>query len=109
MDSRHGPIAEDAVIMQQVADIQNAPESRASFQYVIVLTKADKNVKSAKSSSTSTTANRGRVSAKVMDAVRSTLQQAGLANSRVPILLSSAETKLGRDDLWRYLRRAAEA
>lgn len=31
----------------------------------------------------------------------------GVGNA--PVLLTSSETKLGRDDLWRYLRLAAEA
>ena len=34
------------------------------------------------------------------------MQNNGIGNS--PILLSSSETKLGRDDIWRYLRLAAE-
>ena len=96
VDGRHGPIDEDATIMEQVA--KSLPKSVA---YVIVLTKADKNVKSASRKQP------GKVSIDVMNSLRETMRASKVGNS--PVIVTSAETKLGRDDLWRYLRLAAEA
>jgi GTP-binding protein EngB required for normal cell division len=70
-------------------------------QYVIVLTKADKNVKGSKKKDS------GRVSESIMQNLRQTMNSNGVGRS--PILVTSAETKLGRDDVWRYLKIAAEA
>jgi GTP-binding protein len=95
IDGRHGPSEEDASIMKQISE--NLP-SRAT--YVILLTKADKNVKSA------STKNSGRVSNEVMNELRDTMKENGVGNA--PVILTSAETKLGRDDIWRYLKLAAE-
>lgn len=95
VDSRHGPTAEDERIMKQVGEV--LPKS---VTYVVVLTKADKNIKGVAKT------NDGKVARPVMDTLRQTMKQNKLGNA--PIILSSAETKLGRDDLWRYLRRAAE-
>jgi hypothetical protein len=36
------------------------------------------------------------------------LQSAGIARTK-PVIVSSTETKLGRDAVWSYLRLAAEA
>ena len=66
-------------------------------QYVVVLTKADKNDKRGE----------GKVSEKVVEEVRGKMREAGVGGC--PIILTSAETKMGRDDVWRYLRIAAEA
>jgi len=96
VDGRHGPTDEDASIMRQVS--QNLP---SYAKYVVLLTKADKNVKSA------STKNSGKVSTVVMNRLRETMQESGIRNT--PVILTSAETKLGRDDIWRYLRLAAEA
>lgn len=96
IDGRHGPSEEDGNIMRQISE--NLP-SRAT--YVVVLTKADKNVKSA------STKNSGKVSADVMNSLRQAMNENGVGNA--PVILSSAETKLGRDDIWRYLKLAAEA
>ena len=97
VDSRHGATEEDASIMRQVGQVL----STTSATYVIVLTKADKNVKG------SSAEKLGKVSLNVMKSVRRTMKESGVGNA--PVILSSSETKLGRDDLWRYLRLAAEA
>lgn len=96
IDSRHGPIDEDSNIMKQVKE--NLPKNVA---YVIVLTKSDKNVKG------SSKKNLGKVSQKVMDDLREAMKENGVGNA--PVLITSSESKLGRDDLWRYLRLAAES
>jgi ribosome biogenesis GTP-binding protein YsxC/EngB len=96
VDGRHGPIDEDANIMKQVSE--SLPKNVA---YVVVLTKADKNVKKASNR------NQGKVSVEVMNSLRETMKASKVGNA--PVILTSAETKLGRDDMWRYLRRAAEA
>lgn len=108
IDSRHGPTDEDAVIMKQVAD--TLLDKKRSVSYVIVLTKSDKNVKGGGGGTAEAQKKRrpGKVSGAVMTMVRDTMRDSGIANT-APIILSSAETKLGRDDLWRYLRKAAEA
>ena len=72
----------------------------SNVKYVVVLTKADKNVKGP------STKNSGKVSKPVLDKVRQTMKENGVGNS--PVFLTSAETKLGRDDVWRYMRFAAE-
>lgn len=95
VDSRHGPTAEDARIMKQIGEV--LPKR---VTYVVVLTKADKNIKGVAKT------NDGKVARNVMDSLRETMKQHRLGNA--PVILSSAETKLGRDDLWRYLRGAAE-
>jgi GTP-binding protein len=96
IDSRHGPIDEDYNIMKQVKE--NLPKNIA---YVIVLTKADKNVKS------NSKRNLGKVSQDVMNTLSEAMVENGVANA--PVLITSAESKLGRDSLWRYLRLAAES
>lgn len=96
VDGRHGPIDEDARIMKQVSE--SLPKNVA---YVVVLTKADKNVKG------SSKKNPGKVSKDVQNSLRETMKANGVGN--VPVILTSAETNLGRDDMWRFLRLAAEA
>jgi GTP-binding protein len=96
IDGRHGPIDEDATIMKQVGE--SLPKNVA---YVVVLTKADKNVKK------SSQKNPGKVSIDVLNNLRETMRANKVGNA--PVILTSAETKLGRDDIWRYLRLAAEA
>jgi len=95
VDGRHGPIDEDANVMRKMADTL---EKRV--KYVVVLTKADKNVKGASKT------NQGSVSKDVVSKLRETMKENGVGNA--PILLTSAETNLGRDDIWRYMRLAAE-
>lgn len=96
VDARHGPIDEDSRIMKQVGE--TLPKN---VKYVVVLTKADKNVKGP------STTNSGKVARGTLETVRETMKANGVGNA--PVLLTSSETKLGRDDLWRYLRLAAEA
>lgn len=96
VDGRHGPIDEDATIMKQVGE--SLPKNVA---YVVVLTKADKNIKGA------TKKKSGKVSIDVLNSVRETMRENKVGNA--PIIVTSAESKLGRDDIWRYLRIAAEA
>lgn len=96
VDGRHGPIDEDANIMKQVSE--SLPKNVA---YVIVLTKADKNVKLASKKKP------GKVSADVMNSLRETMKMNKVGGA--PVIVTSSETKLGRDDLWRYLRLAAQA
>lgn len=95
IDSRHGPIDEDMSIMRQVGEY--LPKGVA---YVVVMTKADKNVKGSLKSKL------GKVSRDIRDRLREVMKENKIGNS--PIILTSAETKLGRDDIWRYLRLAAE-
>ena len=110
IDSRHGPIDEDSNIMKQIST--NLPKG---VSYVVVLTKADKNLKkkggnvSSNNSGGSKMKKRthGWVSSKVMTKVRDAMQENGVGNA--PVLLTSSETKLGRDHLWRYIRLAAES
>lgn len=95
IDSRHGPTDEDRKIMEQIG-----PVLPQSVKYVVVLTKADKNAKGPLKR------NKGRVMRPVLDSVREALKANRLGST--PVLLSSADSKLGRDDLWRYLKLAAE-
>jgi GTP-binding protein len=99
IDSRHGPIDEDSNIMKQVGETLPA-----NVAYVIVLTKADKNVKgnAAKNGSNKP----GKVSIDVMNKLREVMHENNVG--KAPVLLTSAENKLGRDEVWRFLRRAAE-
>lgn len=71
------------------------------MKYVVILTKADKNVKGM------TKKNEGKVSRDVMESLRKTMKENKLG--KAPVILSSAQSKLGRDDMWRYLKIAAEA
>ena len=96
VDSRHGPTDEDESIMKQVKE--HLPDYA---RYVIVLTKADKNVKGANENFT------GKVTSNVMDKLHQAMETNLGRGSEVPVILTSAETKLGRDEVWRYLCRAA--
>jgi ribosome biogenesis GTP-binding protein YsxC/EngB len=95
VDGRHGPTEEDGVIMQRVANVL-PPYTR----YVVALTKADKNVKGPNKTNT------GKVSREVMKTLLQTMEANGVGTA--PVILTSAETKLGRDKVWKYLRLAAE-
>lgn len=96
VDARHGATDEDARIMKQVGE--TLPKS---VKYVVILTKADKNVKGA------STKNSGKVAKPVLEKLRETMRANKVGNA--PAILTSAETKLGRDDMWRYLRLASES
>lgn len=95
VDGRHGPTEEDRTIMRQVAKVLPS-----YTRYVVVLTKTDKNVKGPNKTNT------GKVSVDVMNALRSIMAEDGVGTA--PVILTSAETKLGRDEMWKYLRLAAE-
>ena len=82
--------------MKQVG--QNLPKSA---QCVVILTKADKNVKG------NLKKKPGKVSVDIIDSVREAMNENKVGNA--PIIVTSAESKLGRDDIWRYLRLAVEA
>lgn len=92
VDSRHGPTSEDKKIMKQVSE-----NLSAKANYFVVLTKADKNIKGAP----------GKVSKSVQQELRDAMNQNGVGKR--PVILTSSNTKLGRDDLWRHMRLAAEA
>jgi GTP-binding protein len=96
IDARLGPTREDNSIMTEMGN-----KLPPYVKYVIVLTKADKNVKSSQSSQL------GKVSSVVMNRVHKAMESNGVDNAAV--ILTSAETKLGRDDVWQYLRLAAES
>mmetsp|Transcript_3806 Transcript_3806/g.6352 ORF Transcript_3806/g.6352 Transcript_3806/m.6352 type:complete len:726 (-) Transcript_3806:100-2277(-) len=103
IDARHGPTDEDSKIMQKVGTILGAKQQAKEHcaKYIIILTKADKNVKNAKSQS-----NPGKVSNKVMEKLIETMKENRVGYA--PIVLTSSETRLGRDEVWKYLRFAAE-
>jgi GTP-binding protein EngB required for normal cell division len=105
VDSRLGPTDEDKVIFQQVADTLKLRANSSSSvrpKYVVVLTKADKNVKGATDKK-----RRGVVRRDIVKAVDDALESVGIGRT-TPVIVSSAETKLGRDAVWNYLRLAAE-
>eukprot|EP00522_Entomoneis_paludosa_P015033 CAMPEP_0172456436 /NCGR_PEP_ID=MMETSP1065-20121228/15569_1 /TAXON_ID=265537 /ORGANISM="Amphiprora paludosa, Strain CCMP125" /LENGTH=602 /DNA_ID=CAMNT_0013209441 /DNA_START=154 /DNA_END=1959 /DNA_ORIENTATION=+ len=89
VDSRHGPTEEDELIMNQVNE--SLPDYA---RYVIVLTKADKNVKGATNNFT------GKVTNQVMDKLRKSMSENLSDADNVPVVLTSAESKLGRDEMW---------
>lgn len=86
VDSRHGALADDELLMQRIA------QSNFKGSYVIALTKVDK-------------LDKQRVKRSMIDKMQSTLIKNGCP-SETPILLTSASSKLGRDEIWRFLRRA---
>jgi len=101
IDARHGPTEEDERIIEQVGlSLPHRGSNMKKVQYVMILTKADKNVKGKKR-------NAGKVAPAVLESLRTLLKANKLGSA--PMLITSAETKLGRDDVWRYLRLAAEA
>ncbi|GMH52010.1 hypothetical protein TrRE_jg5555, partial [Triparma retinervis] len=94
VDSRHGLVDEDERIMGECAETFGGGKKGA--MYVVVLTKADKNVKGGE----------GKAKGGVIGKVRETMREKGVGGN--PIIVTSSETKLGRDDMWRYLRLAAD-
>ena len=97
VDSRHGPVDQDYQIMELMArrDAEQEATSgqRQPVTYVVVLTKADKR----------SSQLRGTV-AKVYEA----LEASGCDPEMTPVLLTSANSRLGRDHMWRFLRLAAD-
>ena len=88
--------------MRKVGALEGNPDRRNHAKYVIVLTKADKNVKGA---------SKGKNPGRVADMAMEKLAEATKANGVgfAPVVLTSAETRLGRDEVWKFLRLAAEA
>jgi GTP-binding protein EngB required for normal cell division len=76
-------------------------EQQNNAKYIIILTKADKNVKNASSQK-----NPGNVAESVKQKLVDTMKANRVGYA--PIVLTSAETRLGRDEVWKYLRLAAE-
>lgn len=83
--------------MQKVGNILDSERTT----YVVILTKADKNVKGADSEK-----NPGKVSNRVWEKLLETMKANRVGYA--PIVLTSANTRLGRDEVWKYLRLAAE-
>ena len=99
IDSRHGPTPVDRDIwtmLHRATEVRAADPDAPPLPFAIVLTKADK--RSAKVALPTKSALR--------DELR-TLFGDDAANN-VPILVTSAETRRGRDAMWRYLRLAVE-
>jgi GTP-binding protein len=86
IDGRHGPQPDDELLMNRIANC------RFGGQYVAVLTKVDKLEKQ-------------KVRNSILDGTRAALNRSGCSLD-TPILLTSSETRLGRDDIWRYLQKA---
>lgn len=102
IDARLGPTDEDTKIMREVGDIMKSDERRNDAKYVVVLTKADKNVKGATSET-----NPGTVSQSIREKLAHAMDANGVGYA--PVVVTSSETRLGRDKVWKYLRLAAEA
>jgi len=100
VDARLGPTDEDGKIMQKIGRFVGSDEKKNHAKYVVILTKSDKNVKNAGSK------NPGRVSKSVEERLRLSMQQNGVGYA--PVVLTSSETRLGRDEVWKYLKLAAE-
>merc|ERR1711862_132794 len=98
VDARLGPTEEDGKIMQKIGRFVGSQGKKNHAKYVVLLTKGDKNVKNASSKKP------GRVSKSVEEQLRLAMQQNGVGYA--PVVLTSAETKLGRDAVWKYLRLA---
>ena len=88
VDSRHGLVDEDERIMGVCSQLLDKKRTA----YVVVLTKADK--------------NDGKVKGGVLESVRLAMRENFVGDR--PIILTSAESKLGRDDIWRYLKVAMQ-
>jgi GTP-binding protein len=86
VDGRHGAIGEDELLMERIAN------STFAGQYVVVLTKMDK-------------MDKQKVAQSRLDKIRALLARKGCSPD-TPIIVTSASTKLGRDEMWRYLQRA---
>mmetsp|Transcript_53592 Transcript_53592/g.86755 ORF Transcript_53592/g.86755 Transcript_53592/m.86755 type:complete len:529 (+) Transcript_53592:272-1858(+) len=117
IDGRHGAMKDDLELMSLVTEVRKSREQAGEegeggggsgggagnrrreralepFAHVIVLTKMDK--------------RESKDVANMLKSVRETLKSAGCDDTeRTPILLTSATSKLGRDEMWRYLRLAA--
>ena len=95
VDSQVGPQGVDVSLMQMVGEALRrfeAEERRCPWRYCIVLTKVDK--------------RDGKVSANILGRLRESLDAANCPES-TPIVISSSKSRLGRDHVWRLLRRVA--
>lgn len=88
IDARHGALADDEQLMAQVSMVDR------EFNYVIVLTKADK-------------LDKQKVKQVILDKTRAALIRNNCP-SNTPIVLTSASTRLGRDEMWKHLQSALE-
>jgi len=93
IDGRHGPMNDDRELMKLFASTQALRPD--GVKHVVVLTKMDK--------------MDGKIKKQILQQVEDALKGAGLDPSTTPVVLSSAQTKLGRDELWQYLSLAATA
>jgi len=91
VDGRYGPLDEDENLMRMISTTGFL--NRAN--YVVVLTKMDKG-------------QRDKPTQSMIDKMRHLLMLNGCP-SHIPIIPTSATTKLGRDELWRYLRKVLGA
>lgn len=86
VDGRHGALADDEQLMRLISSCGYSGE------YVIVLTKMDK-------------MDKQKVKNSVLRNVREALVRNG-CDAKTPIVVTSAATKLGRDELWRFMQSA---
>ncbi|KAK4536933.1 hypothetical protein CDCA_CDCA10G2958 [Cyanidium caldarium] len=103
IDSRVGVLDEDRRLMHILAELFLSTNGRwniaadadaasgPELQYVVVLTKADKT---------------SGISPRVQESLEAALEESRLLQWRdVPIAITSATTKRGRDAMWRFMRR----
>lgn len=84
VDGRHGALKDDELLMETIASVQR------EFAYVVVLTKMDKMSKQ-------------KAKRSVLDKTRAALKRNGCPQD-TPIILTSATSRLGKEDMWRHLR-----
>ncbi|KAI0559570.1 50S ribosome-binding GTPase [Gracilaria domingensis] len=89
VDGRHGALKDDEELMSEIA------VHGKQLEYVVVLTKMDKMDKQK--------AKRG-----VIDSIQQALVRNGCAED-TPIVLTSASTRLGRDEMWRHMQNALKS
>lgn len=82
--------------MAKVGAIMGSDEQQNNAKYIILLTKADKNF-----------AKKGNVAESVKQKLVDTMKANRVGYA--PIVLTSAETRLGRDEVWKYLEHVVAA
>lgn len=87
VDGRHGALVDDEALMKQMSG-----SGRRHDEYVVVLTKMDK-------------MDKQKAKRWVLDKTRAALVRNGCRED-TPIVLTSASTKLGREQMWRHLQFA---
>ena len=90
VDSRHGPVDQDIQLMELMA---RRDPAKHPVTYVVVLTKADKRSSQLRGT---------------LEKINAALEESGCDAATTPVLLTSANSRLGRDHMWRYLRIAAD-